>query len=87
MSHEDEEFLDVVLHASAQFGLCRRRVIQEGTAEGQEASFQDQLGSAPLLLCRVGEGFGLAIELMYGIGPLGQSVIVRVEDAEVVDVP
>ncbi len=64
MSHEDEEFLDVVLHASAQPGLCCRRVIQVGTAQHQQASFQGQLGGAPLLLCRVGEGFGLRIDIV-----------------------
>ena len=47
MSHEDEEFLDVVTDASAQSGLRRRRVIQVGTAQRQQSSFQGQLGGAP----------------------------------------
>ena len=55
--HEDEEFpvsstwqaLDVALDASAQFGLGCRRVRQERAAEGQQLSFQGQLGGAPLL--------------------------------------
>ena len=50
VSHEDEEFLDVVLHASTQLGLGLRRVVEEGLADGQQSPFQDQLSSAPLLL-------------------------------------
>ena len=45
MGHEDEEFLDVVLDASAQLGLGGQRVSQEGLADGQQASFQGQLGT------------------------------------------
>ena len=33
--HEDEEFFDVALDASAQFALDSRRVVPEGLAEGQ----------------------------------------------------
>ena len=55
--HEDEEFpvsstgqaLDVALDASAQLGLSCRRVVPEGLAEGQQLSFQGQLGGAPPL--------------------------------------
>jgi hypothetical protein len=50
MGHEDEEFLDVVLHASAQPGLGCRRVVQVGEAQRQQASFQGQLGDVPRLL-------------------------------------
>ena len=84
MSHEDKEFLDMVLHAAAQPGLRRGRIIQVGTAQCQQASFQGQLGGAPRLLCRVGEGFGLLVELVDRLGP---REIVGVEDAPVVDVP
>ena len=87
MSHADEEFLDVVLDASAQSGWGGRWIIQEGTTDGHQASFQGQLGSAPLLRCGVGEGFGLAVELVDGVSPLSQPVIVGVEVAQVVDVP
>ena len=46
LGHEDEEFLDVVLDASAQLGLGGgQRVSQEGLADGQQASFQGQLGT------------------------------------------
>ncbi len=67
----------VVLHASAQPGLdgqrvTPERVIEEGTAEGQQASFQGQLGAAALLRCGVGKGHGLAVELVDGVRPLGQ---------------
>ncbi len=62
----------VVLHASAQPGLDGQRVIQEGTAECQQASFQGQLGGAALLRCGVGESSGLAVKLVDGIGPLCQ---------------
>ena len=39
-----------------------------------------------MLLCRMGEGFGLLVELVDGLCPLGQREIVGVEDALVVDV-
>ena len=78
LGHEDEEFLeeflDVVLHASAQPGLDGQRVIQEGTAEGQQAFFQDRLGGAALLLCGMGKGRGLggrAGERRQPTGPAG----------------
>ncbi len=81
----------VVLHASAQPGLdgqrvIPERVIEEGTAEGQQASFQGQLGTAALLRCGVGEGRGLAVKLVNGGGPLGQWRIIGVAGAQVVDV-
>ena len=41
--------LDVALDASAQLGLGCRRVVPEGLAEGQQLSFQGQLGGAPPL--------------------------------------
>ena len=46
--HEDEEFLEVLVNAPAQLALDRQRVVQAGTAQGQQAFFQGQLGSAPL---------------------------------------
>ena len=69
----------VVLHASAQLGLDGQRVIQEGTAEGQQASFQGQSGGAALWRCGVGESRGLAVELVDGGGPPGQWRILGVE--------
>ncbi len=55
--HEDEEFFDVALDASAQFGLGCRRVVPEGLAEGQQLSFQGQLGGAPPLGLGMSAGF------------------------------
>ena len=81
MSHENEEFLDVDLYAAAQSGLRRRRIIQVGAAQRQQASFQGQLGGAPPLVCKVSEGFGLLVELVDGLRPPDQPEIVGVEDA------
>ena len=77
----------MVLDASAQSGWDGLWIIQEGTTDGHQASLQGQLGRAPLLRCGVGEGFGLAVELVDGVSPLSQPVIVGVEVAQVVDVP
>ena len=75
----DEEFFDVVLHASAQPGLDRRRVIRKGTAEDRQSSFQGHFGGAALLLCGVGKGRGLTVELVDGVSPPGQQSISWVE--------
>ena len=48
LGHEDEEFLEVFVNAPAQLALDRQRVVQAGTAEGQQAFFQGQLGGTPL---------------------------------------
>ena len=72
-SREDEEFLDVARHASAQLGLGRRRVIRRRrTAKYQQASFQGQLDGAPLFLCGMCKGCVLAVELLDGLTPLRQ---------------
>ena len=101
--HEDEEFpvsstgqaLEVLVDAPAQLALNRQRVVQAGTAEGQQAFFQGQLGGAPLfprsvagsVAGSVAEGRSLAIDPMHGVGPLGQLLISRVECAQVMDLP
>ena len=48
LGHKDEQLLDVLLHAPAQFGLGCRWVGQVGVAEGQQAMFQGQLSGAAL---------------------------------------
>ena len=72
LGHEDEEFLEVLVNAPAQLALDRQRVVQAGTAEGQQPFFQGQLGDAPLFPRRVTEGRSLAVVPMHGVGPLGQ---------------
>ena len=75
--HEDEEFpvsstgqaLDAALDASAQLGLSCRRVVPEGLAEGQQLSFQGQLGGAPPLGLGMSAGFGSVVNPVDGVGP------------------
>ena len=86
-AHKDEELLDVALDAPAQLGLGCRAVIQEGTADGQQALFPGLLCSAPLLFLGMGKGFGLSVEPVDGFGPLGQLTVIGVEALQVVDVP
>ena len=84
--HEDEEFFDVALDASAQFGRCGRGVVEEGLADGQQLSFQGQ-GGAPPLFPGVGAGFGPVINPVDGVRPPRQWRIIGVESTQVVDVP
>ena len=86
-AHKYEELLDVALDAPAQLGLGCRAVIQEGTADGQQALFPGLLCGAPLLFLGMGEGFGLSVEPVDGFGPLGQLAVIGVEALQVVDVP
>ena len=74
-AHKYEELLDVALDAPAQLGLGCRAVIQEGTADGEQALFPGLLCGAPLLFLGMGEGFGLSVEPVDGFGPLGQLLI------------
>ena len=67
--HEDEEFLDVALDAPAQLGLGCRRVVPEGLADGQQLSFQGQLGGAPPLGLGMSAGFGPVVNPVDGVGP------------------
>ena len=67
----------MAVDASAQSGWCRRRVIQAGLTERQQASFQSQLGG----------GRRCSEELVDGASPPAQPVIVGVDGPEVVDVP
>ena len=93
--HEDEEFpvsstgqaLDVALDASAQLCLSCRRVVPEGLAEGQQLSFQGQLGCAPPLGLGMSEGFGPVVNPVDGVGPPGQWRSIGVEGALGMDVP
>ena len=87
LSHADEEFLDVVLHASAQPGRDGRRVIPVGTAEGQQALLKGKLGGVMLFRGAMCKGCGLAVEMVDGVSPLVQSGILGAEDAQVVDIP
>ena len=77
----------MALDASAQLGLGCRRVVPEGLAEGQQLSFQGQLGGAPPLGLGMSEGFGPVVNPVDGVGPPGQWRSIGVEGALVVDVP
>ena len=79
--HEDEEFFEVALDASAQLGLGCRRVVPEGLAEGQQLSFQGQLGGAPPLGLGMSAGSGPVVNPVDGVGPLGQWRSIGVEGA------
>ena len=48
------------------------------TAEGQQSSFQGQLGGVASFLCGESKGRGLAVELVDGVSPLGQWSIIWV---------
>ena len=85
--HEDEEFLDVALDASAQLALDRRRVRQERAADGQQLPLPGQLGNTPLPGLVMVAGFGCDIELVDCRGPSGQCGVFGVAGALVVDVP
>ena len=85
--YKDKEFPEVALDASAQLGLGCRRVVPEGLADGQQLSFQGQLGGAPPLGLRMREGFGFLVESMDCRRPAGQRGIFEVEGPQVVDVP
>ena len=93
--HEDEEFpvsstgqaLDVAFDASAQLGLGCRRVVSEGLAEGQQLSFQGQLGGAPPLGLGMSAGFGPVVNPVDSVGPPGQWRSIGVAGAQVMDVP
>ena len=87
MSHENEEFLDVVFHASAQLGLQCRRVIPVGLAQRQQASHQGQLGPATWFLSRMSTVGGLAVDTVDLVCPPCQPVILGVEETKVMDVP
>ena len=56
-------------------------------AEGQQPPFQGQLRGATRCFLGMGEGSGPAVEFQDGVSPLGQWRIIRVEGAQVVDVP
>ena len=77
----------MAFNASAQLGLGCRRVVPEGLAEGQQLSFQGQLGGAPPLGLGMSAGFGPVVNPVDGVGPPGQWRIIGVEGAQVVDVP
>ena len=77
----------MALDASAQLGLGCRRVVPEGLAEGQQLSFQGQLGGAPPLGLGMSAGFGLVVNPVDGVGPPGQWRSIGVEGAQVMDVP
>ena len=77
----------MALDAPAQLGLGCRRVVPEGLAEGQQLSFQGQLGGAPPLGLGMSAGFGPVVNPVDGVGPLGQWRIIGVAGALVVDVP
>ena len=87
LDHEDEEFLDVALDASAQPARHRRWVIPEGLADVQQLPFQGQLGGALPLGLGMSEGFGRVVNPVDGVGPPGQWRIIGVEGALVMDVP
>ena len=69
----------MALDAPAQLGLGCRRVVPEGLAEGQQLSFQGQLGGAPPLGLGMSAGFGPVVNPVDGVGPLGQWRIIGVE--------
>ena len=77
----------MALDAPAQLGLGCRRVVPEGLAEGQQLSFQGQLGNTPLPGFVMVAGFGCDIELVDCRGPSDQWRSIGVEGALVVDVP
>ena len=77
----------MALDASAQLGLGCRRVVPEGLAEGQQLSFQGQLGGAPPLGLGMSAGFGPVVNPVDGVGPPGQWRSIGVEGAQVMDVP
>ena len=77
----------MALDASARLGLGCRRVVPEGLAEGQQPSFQGQLGGAPPLGLGMSAGFGPVVNPVDGVGPPGQWRSIGVEGAQVMDVP
>ncbi len=77
----------MALDAPAQLALDSRRVVPEGLAEGQQLSFQGQLGGAPPLGLGMSAGFGPVVNPVDGVGPRGQWRITGVEGALVMDVP
>ena len=77
----------MALDASAQLGLGCRRVVPEGLAEGQQLSFQGQLGGAPPLGLGMSAGSGPVVNPVDGVGPPGQWRSIGVEGAQVMDVP
>ena len=77
----------MALDASAQLGLGCRRVVPEGLAEGQQLSFQGQLGGTPQLGLGMSAGFGPVVNPVDDVGPPGQWRSIGVECALVVDVP
>ena len=85
--HKDKEFPDVAFNASAQLGLGCRRVVPEGLAEGQQLSFQGQLGGAPPLGLGMSAGFGPVVNPVDSVGPPGQWCSIGVAGTLVVDVP
>ena len=68
--HQDEEFLDMALDASAQSGGWGRRVVEERLTDGEQSSFQSQLGGAPSL--------GLGIESVEGVRTARRLFIMRI---------
>ena len=86
--HEDEEFLDAGARCDGTVGrVWPTDSVQEGLAEGQQSPFQGQLRGATRCFLGMGAGSGPAVEFQDGVSPLGQWRIIRVEGAQVVDVP
>ena len=86
VSHEDEQFLDVLFDSPAQLGLNRRRILQARTALGQQLPLEAPLGQSPLAAIRMGEGFGLPVDVLHCRRPPEQGPVPGVERLQVVDV-
>ncbi len=85
--HKGEESLDVALDASARLAPGRRRIVEEGLAEGGPPPFQGRLDGASLTFVVMGKESGLAVELLDSVSPLCQHHIIGVERLQAADIP